>query len=84
LFCTPQVDQILNPKEGRGQASKLPSHAPMEDFLGRYCGLMLFVKEIDYGRYQQICSVRSSEPLLDAGSWLTGVVHFVHRLISLR
>lgn len=35
----------------------LPSHAPMEDFLGRYCGLMLFVKEIDQGRYQQICAV---------------------------
>ena len=35
----------------------LPSHASMEDFLGRYCGLMLFVKEIDQNRYQQICAV---------------------------
>lgn len=35
----------------------LPSHSPMEDFLGRYCGLMLFVKEIDYERYQAICGV---------------------------
>lgn len=30
----------------------------MEDFLGRYCGLMLFVKEIDQSKYQMICAVR--------------------------
>jgi len=30
----------------------------MEDFLGRYGGLMLFVKEIDEKRYQLICTVR--------------------------
>lgn len=55
-----QVDQILNPKVPASAASKskLPSHDTMEDFLGRYCGLMLFVKEIDQPRYQQICAVR--------------------------
>ncbi|TNY17143.1 exocyst complex component Sec3-domain-containing protein [Rhodotorula diobovata] len=56
-----QVDQVLNPKAGAdgGPArdkGRLRSHAAMEDFLGRYCGLMLFVKEIDQQRYQLICS----------------------------
>ncbi|GAA6036999.1 hypothetical protein JCM8097_005501 [Rhodosporidiobolus ruineniae] len=51
-----QVDQILNPKTAESRPkNQLPSHAPMEDFLGRYCGLMLFVKEIDAARYGQIC-----------------------------
>ncbi|GAA5888974.1 hypothetical protein JCM5296_002762 [Sporobolomyces johnsonii] len=52
-----QIDQLLNPKEGtKARGQQLPSHAQMEDFLGRYCGLMLFVKEMDQGRYQMICS----------------------------
>ncbi|KAH8915864.1 hypothetical protein BT69DRAFT_1229374 [Atractiella rhizophila] len=34
----------------------LPTHAKLEEYLGRYCGLMLFVKEVDYQRFQQICS----------------------------
>lgn len=52
-----QADQLLNPREPSRDNLKLPSHSTMEDFLGRYCGLMLFVKEIDYGKYQQICAV---------------------------
>ncbi|GAA5834785.1 hypothetical protein JCM3766R1_003238 [Sporobolomyces carnicolor] len=55
-----QIDQLLNPKNSTLQskinAGQLPAHDSMEDFLGRYCGLMLFVKEIDSGRYSQICS----------------------------
>ncbi|GAA5919946.1 hypothetical protein JCM1841_000062 [Sporobolomyces salmonicolor] len=52
-----QIDQLLNPKAGtKARGQRLPSHAQMEEFLGRYCGLMLFVKEIDQGRYQMICS----------------------------
>ncbi|GAA6011560.1 hypothetical protein JCM11491_004688 [Sporobolomyces phaffii] len=55
-----QTDQLLNPKNtathAKLQNGQLPSHDTMEDFLGRYCGLMLFVKEIDSGRYSQICS----------------------------
>ncbi|GAA5999358.1 uncharacterized protein JCM10292_001230 [Rhodotorula paludigena] len=54
-----QVDQLLNPKEPGAaprDKGKLPSHAAMEDYLGRYCGLMLFVKEIDQTRYQHICT----------------------------
>jgi len=52
-----QVDQLLNHKPATGaRPGSLPSHGAMEEFLGRYCGLMLFVKEIDYQRYQQICA----------------------------
>ncbi|KAK4058603.1 hypothetical protein OIO90_000047 [Microbotryomycetes sp. JL221] len=51
-----QIDQILNPKEGPRSKATLPSHSQLEDFLGRYCGLMLFVKEVDRGFYQQICA----------------------------
>ncbi|BGP23018.1 exocyst complex, component Exoc1 [Rhodotorula toruloides] len=53
-----QVDQVLNPKDPSSRPAKgtLPSHSGLEDFLGRYCGLMLFIKEIDQQRYQQICS----------------------------
>ena len=59
--CILQIDQLLNPKNSTVQnqlkSGQLPAHDSMEDFLGRYCGLMLFVKEIDSGRYSQICSV---------------------------
>lgn len=56
-----QIDQVVNPKNPADKAPKgtLPRHDKMEDFLGRYCGLMLFVKETDQARYQQICSVSS-------------------------
>lgn len=52
-----QIDLVLNPKDGTRVKTDLPSHAQLEDFLGRYCGLMLFVKEMDRGHYQQICAV---------------------------
>ncbi|KAM0753811.1 hypothetical protein T439DRAFT_285041 [Meredithblackwellia eburnea MCA 4105] len=52
-----QVNEVSNAKDtSSSKGPKLPSHAVMEDFLGRYCGLMLFVKEIDQSRYQQICA----------------------------
>lgn len=59
-----QVDLLVNPKEPtkNKKTSTLPSHATMEEFLSRYCGLMLFIKEIDYVRYQQICAVRCFPP----------------------
>ena len=59
-----QVDQLTNGPSSVVKLSKpsftLPDHAVMEDFLGRYCGLMLFVKEIDQARYQGICAVSYS------------------------
>ncbi|KAK4704899.1 exocyst complex component 1, partial [Phenoliferia sp. Uapishka_3] len=52
-----QVENLSDPKNlAKTKERELPSHSTMEDFLGRYCGLMLFVKEIDYTRYQHICA----------------------------
>ncbi|KAH9818614.1 exocyst complex component Sec3-domain-containing protein [Melampsora americana] len=34
----------------------LPSHEPLEKYLGTYCGLTLFMKELDEARYQQLCA----------------------------
>ena len=72
-----QVDQVLNPKDAAAARDKnrLKSHAAMEDFLGRYCGLMLFVKEIDQQRYQLICSVRRCESSRSSSgsSWVASV-----------
>lgn len=70
----------MNPKDGvKPKIGQLASHAKMEDFLGRYCGLMLFVKEIDYNRYQQICAVSDPDHFsiglfADRGDW-TGVLY---------
>lgn len=58
-----QADQMTNPTKSKDQAKDtklvLPNHEKMSDFLGRYCGLMLFVKEMDGDRYKSICDVRS-------------------------
>lgn len=53
-----QADSHLNDKAAqvaRAEGTLLP-HVALEDDLGRYCGLMLFVKEIEPTRYAQICS----------------------------
>lgn len=87
-----QVDQVLNPKDPSTRPGKgtLPSHSGLEDFLGRYCGLMLFIKEIDQQRYQQICSVRCSLPTLLVGAIrltsprFTGLLYRHERLVPAR
>lgn len=50
---------MLNDKIKRGSkpSLKLHSHESMEKYLERYCGLTLFIKEIDEARYQQLCAV---------------------------
>lgn len=89
-FAACQVDQLLH---GKGRSAKgefdLPSHTSMEDFLGRYCGLMLFVKEIDQIRYQQICAVRPLPspvmyilPSLTDSLSYTGILHDRQQLAS--
>lgn len=39
-------------------------HKPMEIYLGRYCGLMLYMKEMDETKYSKICAVSSSSIIL--------------------
>ncbi|SDA04161.1 BZ3500_MvSof-1268-A1-R1_C044g00125 [Microbotryum saponariae] len=52
-----QVDGVLHPKDPKMKKDgTLPAHEQLEEFLGRYCGIMLFVKEIEFERYEEICS----------------------------
>ncbi|GAA94093.1 uncharacterized protein L969DRAFT_93478 [Mixia osmundae IAM 14324] len=53
-----QADTTLNDKTRAITKAnpKLLPHTQLEAYLGRYCGLMLFVKEIDDQRYSQICA----------------------------
>jgi hypothetical protein len=42
--------------DGRGRLS-LINHDDMEGYLGRYAGLMLYLKEMDEGLYAKLCAV---------------------------
>lgn len=55
-----QADLVANDKANAITSShpKIPSHANLEKYLERYCGLTLFVKEMDDSKYQQLCAVR--------------------------
>ncbi|GHJ89203.1 hypothetical protein NliqN6_5605 [Naganishia liquefaciens] len=35
---------------------EIPKHAQLEDKLGKYCGLVLYMKEMDEERYQKLCA----------------------------
>lgn len=35
------------------------NHLDMEQYLGRYAGLMLYLKEMDEGVYAKLCAVRA-------------------------
>ncbi|KAG8792705.1 hypothetical protein FRC12_005162 [Ceratobasidium sp. 428] len=54
-----QSDNLLEATEKSRQSRTQPtilSHKPMEDYLGRYCGLMLYLREMDEGRYSKVCA----------------------------
>ena len=48
---------------------EIPKHAQLEDKLGKYCGLVLYMKEMDEERYQKLCAVSlsrsSSQAIVD-------------------
>jgi hypothetical protein len=44
--------------ERRGGKPKLMPHKELETYLGRYSGLILYVKETEEGLYSRICGVR--------------------------
>lgn len=37
------------------------NHRDMEQYLGRYAGLMLYLKEMDEGVYAKLCAVRNNK-----------------------
>jgi hypothetical protein len=36
----------------------------MENYLGKYCGLMLYLREMDESRYSKVCAVRCHSKLI--------------------
>lgn len=44
--------------DARGARPVPVSHAELEDYLGRYSGLMLYLKEMDEKYYAKLCAVR--------------------------
>ncbi|KAG9118905.1 hypothetical protein FRC07_006334 [Ceratobasidium sp. 392] len=54
-----QSDGLLEAAEKSRQSRTQPTilpHKPMEDYLGKYCGLMLYLREMDEGRYSKVCA----------------------------
>jgi hypothetical protein len=47
----------LTKADGRGRSS-LISHEQLENYFGRYAGLMLYLKEMDESLYAKLCAVR--------------------------
>ncbi|TIB73777.1 hypothetical protein E3Q06_01492 [Wallemia mellicola] len=53
-----QVDNLLNDpsRQISERKPKIRSHEKMETYLGRYCGLVLFLREMDQARYREVCA----------------------------
>lgn len=45
----------------KNATSEIPRHAQLEDKLGKYCGLVLYMKEMDEERYQKLCAVSGED-----------------------
>ncbi|KAG8991792.1 hypothetical protein FRB90_001230, partial [Tulasnella sp. 427] len=45
-----------DPQPRRSGPPSLPPHTDLENYLGRYCGLMLYLKEMDEDRYAKVCA----------------------------
>ena len=52
-----QVDNLINDPTRQISEAKpvIKSHEKMESYLGRYCGLVLFLREMDRNRYKEVC-----------------------------
>jgi hypothetical protein len=46
-------------KPSNNSRSSILNHLDMEQYLGRYAGLMLYLKEMDEGIYAKLCAVRA-------------------------
>lgn len=49
------TDGVVKSPQGR---PSLMNHRAMETYLGRYSGLLLYLKEMDEGVYAKLCAVR--------------------------
>lgn len=62
IMFTAQSNILLGDNNGLATSGEkgrpvLLDHQRMETYLGRYCGLMLYLKEMDEARYSKICAV---------------------------
>ncbi|EJD03708.1 uncharacterized protein FOMMEDRAFT_82797 [Fomitiporia mediterranea MF3/22] len=61
IMFTAQSNLLLGDTNGLISSSEMGrlvivGHKRLEDYLGRYCGLMLYMKEMDEARYSKICA----------------------------
>ena len=62
IMCTAQAEMLLGNNQGiirtaRGRPA-IADHKPLETYLGRYGGLLLYLKEMDEVMYGKLCGVR--------------------------
>ena len=59
IMFNAQSNLLLGDTNGLEKGSlSILAHRPIEAYLGRYCGLMLYMKEMDEAKYSKICAVR--------------------------
>lgn len=62
IMFTAQANLLLGKNDGvvsQGDKGRLVivNHQQIEAYLGRYCGLMLYLKEMDENKYSKVCAV---------------------------
>lgn len=88
IMFTAQANLLLEQNNGvapLGEKGRLVvvNHQQIEAYLGRYCGLMLYLKEMDENKYSKVCAVSSS--VMTTGNHLTLCRHtFLLRAISIQ
>ena len=60
IMFTAQTSLLLKGGDGielRNDKPVIVSHSDLEGYLGRYCGLMLYLKEMEEIKYSKVCAV---------------------------
>lgn len=66
---------IIKPSRGR---PTLKLHKDLEAYLGRYSGLMLYLKEMDEAVYEKLCVVSSDHAVVfSLCDHCTGILHSI-------
>lgn len=79
-----ETNGLTKPK--RGSRQTIIQHQDIEEYLGRYCGLMLYVKEMDEAVYGRLCAVSCClhldlvDPFADRIRFQTGIFLCLERI----
>jgi hypothetical protein len=57
-----QAETAIAASASKAASGEIEPHAQMEQKLGMYCGLILYMIEMDEERYQKLCTVGSPTP----------------------